>query len=130
MYAVPHAGDSPDMEEVGEGEGEEEERERGDTLEVLEGSFETRRDLLRQKKKERSARGLSFLADDIVDKFHKVAISKYRTPSEEQTVIDDHFFRHSFVYPDFSSLALNVQEFIAADLIDISLRNPLENNRE
>ena len=78
----------------------------------------------------RTARGLSFLADDIVDRFHKVAVSKHRVSQEEQTVIDDQFFRHSFVYPDFTSLDSGLQEFIAADLIDISLRNSLEKTSE
>ena len=86
--------------------------------------------MLRSKKDGRTARGLSFLADDIVDRFHKVAISKHRVSQEEQTVIDDHFFRHSFVYPDFSSLDTGLQEFIAADLMDISLRASLEKSGE
>ena len=111
-------------------EEEEEEREASDTLKALEGSFETRRDILRSKRGGRTARGLSFLADDIVDRFHKVAVSKYRVSSQEQTVIEDQFFRHSFVYPDFSSLESELQEFVAADLIDVSLRISLENSSE
>ena len=117
-------------------EGEEEEEEGGeggegeDTLTALDGSFETRRDIVRGKRDERNARGLSFLADDIVDRFHKVAVSKYRVSSQEQTVIDDQFFRHSFVYPDFSSLEGELQEFIAGDLIDVSLKGSLEKSSE
>ena len=114
---------------VGEG-GEGGEGEGNDTLTALEASFETRRDMLRSKRDGRTARGLSFLADDIVDRFHKVAVSKHRVSQEEQTVIDDQFFRHSFVYPDFTSLDSGLQEFIAADLIDISLRNSLEKTSE
>ena len=110
--------------------GEEGEGEGNDTLTALDASFETRRDMLRSKQDSRAARGLSFLADDIVDRFHKVAISKHRVSQEEQTVIDDQFFRHSFVYPDFSSLDSGLQEFIAADLIDISLRTSLEKTSE
>ena len=117
-----------------EGEEEEEEGEEGgegeDTLTALDGSFETRRDIVRGKRDERNARGLSFLADDIVDRFHKVAVSKHRVSSQEQTVIDDQFFRHSFVYPDFSSLEGELQEFIAGDLIDVSLKGSLEKSSE
>ena len=109
---------------------EEEGGEGNDALTALDASFETRRDMLRSKQDGRAARGLSFLADDIVDRFHKVAISKHRVSQEEQTVIDDQFFRHSFVYPDFSSLDSGLQEFIAADLIDISLRTSLEKTSE
>ena len=109
---------------------EEEGGEGNDALTALDASFETRRDMLRSKRDGRADRGLSFLADDIVDRFHKVAISKHRVSQEEQTVIDDQFFRHSFVYPDFSSLDSGLQEFIAADLIDISLRTSLEKTSE
>ena len=133
LYTAPEMYSKPNTTEqsyqdalIEERNGEDE--EENDTLTVLEGSFETRRDLLRHKRDDRSARGLSFLADDIVDRFHKVAVSKHRVSSQEQTVIDDQFFRHSFVYPDFSSLNEGLQEFIAADLIDISLRNSLEKN--
>ena len=127
MYSKPNTTEQSYQDTlIEERNGEDE--EENDTLTVLEGSFETRRDLLRHKRDDRSARGLSFLADDIVDRFHKVAVSKHRVSSQEQTVIDDQFFRHSFVYPDFSSLNEGLQEFIAADLIDISLRNSLEKN--
>lgn len=119
-----HYGD-PGQEAGRVGE-EEEDGEGHDTLAVLGGSFETRRDLVRSKRDARAARGLSFLADDVVDRFHKVAVSRHRVSQEEQTVIDDQFFRHSFVYPDFTSLEQGIQEFIAADLIDVSLRRSLE----
>ena len=117
---------NPDGREEGEGE----EGQKEDTLEALEGSFESRRDLLRRKHDMRTARGLSFLAENVVDKFHQVAVSKYRVSSQEQTVIDEQFFRHSFVYPDFSSLEQELQEFIASDLIDVSIKNSLERNGE
>ena len=65
----------------------------GNTPHVLEDSFEARKKLLRQTRDGRAARGLSFLAEDVVDKFHKVAVSKYRVSSQEQTVIDDQFFK-------------------------------------
>ena len=125
MYSTPQQqhSDEPDAAP--------EEREEGnDTLEALEGSFESRKDLLRRKRDVRTARGLSFLAEDVVDKFHKVAVSKYRVSSQEQTVIDDQFFRHSFMYPDFSALAQDLQEFIASDLLDVSIKTSLEKSSE
>ena len=102
----------------------------GNTPNILEDSFEARKKLLRQTRDGRAARGLSFLAEDVVDKFHKVAVSKYRVSSQEQTVIDDQFFRHSFVYPDFSCEPQDLQEFIASDLIDVSVKTSLEKNSE
>ncbi|CAI8051804.1 hypothetical protein GBAR_LOCUS28358 [Geodia barretti] len=57
---------------------EEEGGEGNDALTALDASFETRRDMLGRNRIGRADRGLSFLADDIVDRFHKVAISKHR----------------------------------------------------
>ena len=124
MYLAPV---SSSQEHDGEDEGE---GEKYDTLRALEGSFEIRKKALRRKKDVRNARGLSFLAEDVVDRFHQVAISKYRVSSQEQTVIDDQFFRHSFIYPDFSSQPEDLQRFIASDLIDVSIKVSLERNSE
>ena len=78
----------------------------------------------------RSYRGFSFQAEEVFDKFHKAAVSKCRVSSEEQTIIDDHFFRKSFVFPDFSKESADLQEFIASDLIDVSVKSNLEKNSE
>lgn len=80
----------------------------------------------KKRQRERRARGLSFVAKDVVDNFRKVAVSKERVNLEEQVMIDDQFFRHSFVYPDFSLEPEDLQEFIVADLVDLSHRNALE----
>lgn len=41
-------------------------------------------------------------------------------------IIDEKFFRHSFVYPDFSSEEETLQEYIATDLLEISHKKALE----
>ncbi len=39
---------------------------------------------------------------------------------------DEKFFHHSFVYPDFSAEVGALQDFIAADLIEVSMKKALE----
>ncbi len=43
-----------------------------------------------------------------------------------QVSFDEKFFHHSFVYPDFSAEDGALQEFIAADLIEVSMKKALE----
>ncbi len=43
-----------------------------------------------------------------------------------QVTFDEKFFHHSFVYPDFSAEVGALQEFIAADLIEVSMKKALE----
>ena len=47
-----------------------------------------RRQVVR-KQKHRRGRGLSFMADDVVDKFTKVAVSKLKVSSKEQVRCDN-----------------------------------------
>lgn len=85
-----------------------------------------RRAILKRKKHKRS-RGLSFQeADEVIDKFNKVAVVKQRVSTKEQIIIDDKFFNHSFVYPDLSSEEVELQEYIAKDLLEISHKRALE----
>lgn len=79
-----------------------------------------------RKLRRKRAKGLSFTAEEVLDKFKKVAVLKQRVSHEEQLTIDDQFFRHSFIYPDFSSEPEALQQFIASDLIETSHKNHLE----
>ena len=47
-----------------------------------------------------------------------------------QVTIDEQFFHHSFVYPDFSAEPKDLQEFIAADLLEVSHKRALERSGE
>ena len=47
-----------------------------------------------------------------------------------QVTIDEQFFHHSFVYPDFSAEQKDLQEFIAADLLEVSHKRALERSGE
>lgn len=59
-------------------------------------------------------------------RFAKAAVSKQRVSAEEQLMINDQFFRHSFVYPDFSTETEELQEFIANDLLEGTHKKALE----
>ena len=59
-------------------------------------------------------------------RFAKAAVSKQRVSAEEQLTINDQFFRHSFIYPDFSAETEELQEFIAKDLIEATHKKTLE----
>lgn len=43
-----------------------------------------------------------------------------------QIIIDEKFFHHSFVYPDFSTEVAELQEYIAKDLLEMSHKRALE----
>lgn len=47
-----------------------------------------------------------------------------------QVIIDEKFFNHSFVYPNFSSEELALQDFIASDLLEVSHKKALEKSGE
>ena len=47
-----------------------------------------------------------------------------------QIIIDEQFFHHSFVYPDFSTEDAELQEYIAKDLLEISHKRALERSGE
>lgn len=66
-------------------------------------------------------RGMSFISPNVVKYFHKQAKMKApRGSSEDEELIDETFFHHSFMLPDFSSYAEDFQRFLMSDLIESS----------
>ena len=66
-------------------------------------------------------RGMSFISPNVVHYFHKQA--KMRAPKgsdKDDELIDETFFHHSFMLPDFSSYSEEFQHFLRADLIESS----------
>lgn len=119
-----------------------------------ENEAERRVILVKKKKRLKHSRGLSFeAADDVMQKFNQVAVTKQRVSSKEQVrrkegereggkglvgtifvlilvqvTIDEKFFHHSFVYPDFSSESQELQQYIAKDLLEVSHKRALEHS--
>lgn len=66
-------------------------------------------------------RGMSFVSPNVVSYFHKQA--KMKTPqgsNKDDELIDEKFFHHSFMLPDFSSYPEEFQHFLKTNLIESS----------
>lgn len=66
-------------------------------------------------------RGMSTISPNVVHYFHKQA--KMRAPKgsdKDDELIDETFFHHSFMLPDFSSYSEEFQHFLKTDLIESS----------
>ena len=67
-------------------------------------------------------RGMSFISPNVVKYFHKQA--KMRAPQGsdklDEELIDEKFFHHSFMLPDFSSYVEDFQQFLKSNLIESS----------
>lgn len=66
-----------------------------------------------------SSRGMAFVSKNVVHYFHKQAKMKApRGSDKDEDLIDETFFRHSFMLPQFSSYDEEFQHFLKADLIE------------
>lgn len=66
-------------------------------------------------------RGMSYISPNVVSYFHKQAKMKAPQGSgKDADLIDEKFFHHSFMLPDFSSYTEEFQQFLKADLIESS----------
>jgi len=65
------------------------------------------------------SRGMSFVSPNVVSYFHKNA--KMRTPQaskEDEQLIDEDFFHHSFMLPDFSSYPEDFRQYLWQQLVE------------
>jgi len=64
-------------------------------------------------------RGMSFVSPNVISYFHKTA--KMKTPQESkenEELIDEDFFRHSFMLPDFSSYPEDFRQYLWQQLVE------------
>ena len=64
-------------------------------------------------------RGMSFVSPNVVSYFHKTA--KMKTPQEskeDEELIDEDFFHHSFMLPDFSSYPEDFRQYLWQHLVE------------
>ena len=65
-------------------------------------------------------RAMSFISPNVVHYFHKQAKMKAPKGNEDEELIDENFFRHSFMLPDFSTYTEEFQHFLKTNLIESS----------
>lgn len=66
-------------------------------------------------------RGMSFISPNVINYFHKQAKMKRPEGSnKDEELIDEKFFHHSFMLPDFSSYEEEFQHFLKSNLIESS----------